>query len=327
MFLPVEHMEPWTEASTTAIRDYMRSLGQLRVRELGVDNATMLSRREMESRAKSIEARRREMEHGIAVMREGFDQRRWLSGRVSTLQASGAYVSLVEGKDAFVPVSEMPGGGFHASGGKASGDDARPTLQMGQRINYRVIRHSRQNDTFVASMIPYEESVARNCAARGDPQRSTSASSTARSNAGRITLGAASRSVSVPRPRSATQGEPQALDQAAQRWANKGFTVISGSAADELNDWLRQGSDQVGRKSSQREGPRPTERKFIVNIVRGMTSKVVGQVALPARASEQEVKDAALEMTLAQGLIKKGKERTSITVGRNTVTVKASGGS
>merc|ERR1719253_1026090 len=100
------------------------------------------------------------MNEGIAVLRESFDPKKWRKGSVSAVQANGLHVSVIPGKDAFIPVSEMP---TKFTDANEDGEGKRkPSLEVGRTVDFRVIRHSWQTDSFVASMLSHEESVARN---------------------------------------------------------------------------------------------------------------------------------------------------------------------
>eukprot|EP00929_Paragymnodinium_shiwhaense_P104654 TRINITY_DN6925_c0_g2_i3.p1 TRINITY_DN6925_c0_g2~~TRINITY_DN6925_c0_g2_i3.p1 ORF type:complete len:1343 (+),score=341.67 TRINITY_DN6925_c0_g2_i3:90-4118(+) len=160
LFLSFEHIQPKTPAVTAAIKDVVRGLGgKLAVRELQSGAATMLTRREIDERSGDLENRRQEVEAGIQKLRENVDPRKWLTGRVSTVQSTGIYVGVAEGKDAFIPTSELTP---EYAGSK---DSLRPDLEAGETIDFRVIRHVEQSDIFYGSMLSYEESVARRRAA------------------------------------------------------------------------------------------------------------------------------------------------------------------
>lgn len=330
-WLPVEHMEPRTEAATAAIRELMRGLpgGRLRVRETGEGEVSMLSERAAKAKAAEIDARRRMIEEGIALLRESYDSRKWLSGRVSAVQPTGAYVSVVEGKDALVPLAEMPEkfltGAGEGKGGEpgaegARREDSKVNLQVGQSVQFRVVRYAWQSDAFYASMLSYEESVARRNAARGMPPgpgpRSTPAA-----------VRASSIDPSVLRDPAASSSRDRARSidapKDSQRWANKGFSIVNSSAADELNAWLRQSTeDKKLTGKAGKAGVKSSDRKFIVNVVRGMNSKVVGQITLPMKASDKEVKDAALSLVTKEGELKAGQDHKGVAIAKNIINVK-----
>merc|ERR1712187_168928 len=97
------------------------------------------------------------------------NSKNWISGKVSAVQNTGAYVGIVEGKDAFVPLGEMPKSCVTQEDVAAdeAGGKGRPGLTVAQKVEVRIVRYNWQTDSFLASMLPYEESVARRRVARG----------------------------------------------------------------------------------------------------------------------------------------------------------------
>merc|ERR1712066_549718 len=89
-------------------------------------------------------ARRKAIESSIASFRSHYDPRGWLSGQVSAMQSAGVYVSIGEGMDAFVPNEEIADECTMSS--PASRRDGapqlRPRLQIGETVEFRVIRHT-----------------------------------------------------------------------------------------------------------------------------------------------------------------------------------------
>lgn len=325
-WLPVEYMEPRTEAATAAIRERVRALpgGRVRVREISEGEVSMLTAEASVARATEIDVRRRMMEEGIAVLRESYDPKKWVSGPISAVQATGAYVSVVEGKDAFIPIAEIPEDRVMSGGGSKDNTingGTRIDLHVGEVVQFRVVRHSWQTDSFSASMLSYEESVARYRANRGLPPANgpRSAPAAARSTSIGL-LGARGPDAASSHDRSRSQD----MTKHTERWAHKGFSVVESSTADELNAWLRTNTEERKAKSSGgKAGPKVSEKKYIVSVVRGMTSKVLGQITMPTRASEKEVKDAAVQLVSKSGELKAGQEHKGVTIAKNIITVKA----
>jgi len=315
-FLPVEHIEPRTAATTSAIRERMRSIEQLMVREVDEETVSMLSEADAKKRAGELQARHSLMEEGIAVLRGNYDPRKWMSGSISAVQGNGVYVSVVEGKDAFVPVAEMPESAISAST-SADDDRPKPNVQPGQAVQFRVIRHSWQTDSFVASMLSYEESVAKRRGGTLDGPRS------APSAAASLRTGPAEPEQSATRSSERQAASPE-LSKTAKRFADKGFTVLDTSTASELNTWLQQSllESKAAKTKLKMAAGAKTEKTYIVNIVRGMNGKVIGQLDMPTRASEQEVKNAAVEMVLKAGELKAGQDHKGVLIAKNIITVK-----
>jgi len=229
-------------------------------------------------------------------------------------------VSVVEGKDAFVPLGEMPEKIVESAAGE---DDltSRPTLQVGQAVEFRVVRHSWQTDSFLASMLSYEESVARNRAARGQSSGPRSVPPAARhapvEPSSRLESAAGS---SRERPRAAS---PEISRPPPKHLVQKGFSFVNSAAASELNAWLKASTqDSRNRSSSSKAGPKVNEKKYIINVVRGMNAKVIGQLTFPTRASEKEVKDAAVDLAIQDGQMKAGQDHKGVTIAKNIITVK-----
>eukprot|EP00927_Polykrikos_kofoidii_P014666 TRINITY_DN1646_c0_g1_i2.p1 TRINITY_DN1646_c0_g1~~TRINITY_DN1646_c0_g1_i2.p1 ORF type:complete len:690 (+),score=127.58 TRINITY_DN1646_c0_g1_i2:547-2616(+) len=327
-FLPVEHIEPYTKATTTSIRERVQAAGgRLLIRDIGDNLVTMLSESDLAKRGKELEARRRHIEEGIAVLRDSFDTKKWLSGGVSAVQDGGAYVSVIEGKDAFVPINEIPD--CHLVHDRVDVDEnesakppnrsgsARPGLQLGQLVEFRVLRYSWQTDSFVASMLSYDESVAKRRAAQKsqEPPKSRSLQVTAGDTGERS-----------PQLVASPPKDPPRQDKALARLAAKGFSVLDDSSAKQLNDWIRQNAEAKraqAKGGSSKAGPKSTDRKFIVSVAKGMNVKVIGQLTMPSKASEKELKDAAVELASKEGELKSGGDHKGVTVFKNTVTVKA----
>jgi len=318
-WLPVEHMVPHTEASTAAIRERVNGT-KLRVRMLDTDNATMLSSTQAVEQQNALEARRRCIEDGIAALRDNYNARKWLSGKISAVQSAGAYVSVVEGKDAFMPISELPEkytsakdtGDREGASGKSSGVIVG-NLQVGQKVDFRVIRYNWQRDSFVASMLSYEESVAKRLGG-GGPMTAPAAVPAS----SRLQVSEKDVAWSPERPHANQSTVP------LKRLADKGFSIVTDSAATEVNAWLKQNTleKMVAAAEGSKAGPKMTEKKFIINVVRGMNVKTLGQVTLPTKSSDQEIKSAAMEMVFKECELKPGQDHKGITIAKNIVHVK-----
>jgi len=320
-WLPVEHLVPYTEATTAAIREQVNGT-KLRVRMLDGDNATMLSSIQAMEQQTALDARHRCIEEGISALRENYNVRKWLSGKISAVQRAGAYVSVVEGKDAFVSISELPDK-YKSTEDTADREGASGSnngvvvsnLQVGQKVDFRVIRYSWQKDSFVASMLAYEESVAKRFSAdRGGP---ISAPAAVPASA-RLRVSDKEVGKSPERPHTNQGTVP------LKRLADKGFSIVTDSAATEVNTWLKQNTldKLVASADGSKAGPKMTEKKFIINVVRGMNVHVIGQVTLPTKSSEQEIKNAVVEMVLKAGELKPGQDHKGITIAKNIVHVK-----
>jgi len=119
------------------------------------------------------------------------------------------------------------------------------------------------------------------------------------------------------------------LPEVSKRLAQRGFAFVPNSAADELNAWLRKSIEDKqgkGKKKGVPEaaagGPVASDKKYIVNAVRGMNSKVVGQVTLPAKATDKEIKDAAVALIIKEGELKAGQDHKGVTFMKNIINVK-----
>eukprot|EP00747_Dinoflagellata_sp_TGD_P119896 gnl/TRDRNA2_/TRDRNA2_173113_c1_seq2.p1 gnl/TRDRNA2_/TRDRNA2_173113_c1~~gnl/TRDRNA2_/TRDRNA2_173113_c1_seq2.p1 ORF type:complete len:1373 (+),score=267.94 gnl/TRDRNA2_/TRDRNA2_173113_c1_seq2:20-4138(+) len=336
LFLPVEHIEPRTEATTAAIRERMKELStknSLVVRKVpGVQHdaqATMLSRAAYSARASELVERRRGIEAGAAWLRDNYDPRAWVSGRVSALQPTGAYVSVVEGRDAFVPLAEIsaqytePVGEEGGSGASGDGTSAlRPKLQIGQTIQFRVIRHSWQSDSFTASMLSYDESVKRHRAAQNVQ---TSSVTSSRSPASATTRARSAEPVlSGTGAAESTLAETPAPAKIPKHLAAKGFSIVDTARANELNEFLKAKTAESGKKASA--GGQARERKYIINLVRGMNSKVIGNLTFATKCSEKEIKEAAIALAIKEGkgamLVKSEADIKGVSFAKNMIHVK-----
>jgi len=324
-FLPVEHMMPRTEASSTAVRERVqvkKGAGESRllVRDIGDGFVSMLSANDAAARGQELEARRRKIEDGITYLRDNWDPEKWMTGIVSLIREDGVYVGVVEGKDALIPIKEMPEQliGSDTSDIK-DGKEAvqKPLLKIGQEIRFRVIRHNLQSDNFTASMLSSEESLGRSRSSRGRP--SDSRETTTRKE-----------------PRQRRASEEDEIDRApspdrsegSKVWADKGFSVVNSSAADELNAWLRSKIEEKkggGKKSAAPSTAVPvkaSEKTYVVNVSSGMNTKVLGNVMMDAKGTDKELKQLAIDLVTKEGLIKSGQTHKGVTITKNIVTVK-----
>lgn len=383
-FLGVEHMDPFTEASTVAIKERFPQPGRVFVRDLGDGTVTMLSKSDAEARAGEMEARRCQIEAEIAFLRDTYDPRQWLSGQVSAVQPHGILVSVVEGKDAFVALREMPDSVLLA------GSDSPTTLRVGDKADFRVVRYRSDTDSFLASMLSFEDSVAKSRAARGLPPAQPvppAARSASRDppggrggeggeRRGRASTGSVGdggkpdRLQSTPpsaghsassggqqgRPRSTppATGQSEQLKVATfasptlglktggtsagaggggkpDRLQTAGSSSTASSAYWKGHERLRPTPPAAGQTKqpkgaakggSSQLAPQTADRVFIVNAVRGMSSKVIGQLTMPRKASENEIKDAAADMALKNGDLKPGQDHKGITISKNLIHVK-----
>jgi len=310
-FLPVEHIDPRVEAFTPAIRERIRECtraGKLMVRDIGNNQVSMLSKEAHVRRTQEIQARRIQMDEGIAVLRTEFDKKRFMHGKVSSVSEKGAYVCVLPGKDAFVSKSELPVGVLP----KAGAEDQRPNFKVGQGVQFRIIRYDWDRDTFYASMLDMEESIARAKAARA-----------ARGDFGGGATSAPPAAEAIARPEVA----PKSI---TKRLVDKGFHVVDAAAAAELNAWLKEQTEEKNNKGNKKkalaktaEVAKEAEKSFIVNVVKGMTSKCVGQLTVGAKAEDKEIKDGALKLVLAEGTLAAGQQHKGVTILKNIITVKA----
>jgi len=329
-FLPVEHMRPHVEASTSAIRERMRALGTRvavrRFEEVGC--VTMLSKSEVSSRSKELAQRKAAIEAGIDRLRKGYDPKKWMSGRVSTAQANGIYVGVVEGKDAFVPVSEMPDEVTRPMYDNDKGKLRKPVITAGSAVELRVIRHSWESDSFIGSMLSFEDSVAKRNAKRGPTTNKAKVQAqTAAAAAADSPFAGATPKLDPIGPAEASEPTPalQELDsKTAERLAAKGFTIVKPSVAAELNAFVKRDLAEK-RAANGRGGPKmakSADKQYIVNFTRGMNSKVIGNLTFARNVSDKEVKDGALKLALKDGHLKAETESKGVTISKNIVTVK-----
>ncbi|CAJ1393816.1 unnamed protein product [Effrenium voratum] len=290
-FLPVEHITPWTEASTNAVRKTVtkaaeQNKGRIRVREIGGNNVSMLKPNDEAMRGQELEARRRKLEAGIAKLRDSFNPGKWLVGMVSSVQSNGIFVSVIDGQDALIPTKEIPPKLLQA-------DEAekKPALDVGQAVSFRIIRYSWQSDGFTGSMLPLPTRQERPRQGGFEEQE-------------------------VERPPTPDNSE------SAKRWAEKGYSVITSEAALELNQWLRSKMEDKKSKKSSKALVKASGLKYLVNVMRGMNTKAVGNVEVEKNVSEKEVKQAAVELLLAEGHLKAGEQHKGITISKNTISVK-----
>lgn len=59
-----------------------------------------------------------------------------------------------------------------------------------------------------------------------------------------------------------------------------------------------------------------------MSFTKGMTSKVVGNLSFPRNVGDQEVKDAALDLTIREGFCKSDKDIKGISIAKNIITVR-----
>lgn len=289
-FLPVEHFSPSTEASTNAVRQAVNKLsrdGKLRVREIGSDQVSMLKAHEEALRGQELDARRRKMEEGIEKLRENYNPNKVMVGFVSSVQKNGIFVSVIDGLDALIPLKELPSKFL-----EEDGEVQKPTLAVGQAVQFRIIRYSWQSDGFVATMMPAERSRSGAGADRGRPRQEEE----------------------VERPPSPDRSE------GAKVWASKGYSVVSSEAALELNQWLRSKMEDKKSKKGSKAVVKSTVT-YLVSIARGMNTKAVGSLDLEKNVSEKEVKQAAVELLQKDGHLKAGEQHKGVTITKNIINV------
>jgi len=336
VWLGVEHMEPRTEANSAALRDFVTAAGgRLYLREFKEGEVTMLSRKNLEKRSQDLEARRRVIENGIIALRENYDTKKWLSGRVSALQANGVYVGVVEGKDAFCPVAEIPDQFLVQDDARADeaggeGTSKPPKFLVGQVVEVRVVRHSWQTDSFVASMLSYEESVNRRRVAKGEKPLPPAGARSVAPAVAPVVKKSAPKLEMEDAPLEKLKVVPKDLE----RLAAKGYSVLSDAAARELDDYLKTQNleklaKKVGTKGAAAAAAKAAESlknkneiQYIVNFQRGMNPKVIGNITLPTKATEKEVKAAAIELARSEGSLPAGTDHKGVTILKTVVTVK-----
>merc|ERR1712228_797579 len=98
-----------------------------------------------------------------------------------------------------------------------------------------------------------------------------------------------------------------------ERFAAKGFAVLDEASAQELNDYLKQNSAEKKQKSqSSKAAASKAEKKYVVNFVRGMNEKVIGQLTMANKCSEKEIKDEAIKIAYEQGELKAGQNHKGV---------------
>jgi len=280
-----------------------------------------------------LDARRKLMEEGIALYREAFEPKKWLKGTVSAVQPNGLYVSVIAGKDAFIPVAEMQAKFTVASEEGEGKMKPSPSFEPGKAVDFRVIRHSWQTDSFIASMMSYEESVAKKDASRGydraerapradrgdrgDSQRGPISAPPAAMSGGTAEQWEQSEAADGSNERLPVQS-PE-LSKAAKKLAAKGYSFVDSSTATELNSWLAASSKD---KATGSKVVVKNEKSFVVTIARGMDTKTIGQLTFAGKPDEKEMKEAAIELCKKEGELKAGKDHKGVTFMKNIITVK-----
>eukprot|EP00929_Paragymnodinium_shiwhaense_P104644 TRINITY_DN6922_c0_g1_i1.p1 TRINITY_DN6922_c0_g1~~TRINITY_DN6922_c0_g1_i1.p1 ORF type:complete len:1242 (+),score=362.33 TRINITY_DN6922_c0_g1_i1:111-3836(+) len=344
-FLPVEHMQPHTEASISAIREHVRKAGgRLSLRELDEENATMFSKRDLKAKGDDILARKRLMEQAIADLRETWDSKRWITGRVSAVQANGVFINIVAGKDALLPIAEIPDsalqaativpdiGALESENKEQEGQERRPKLVLDQRIEVRIVRHNWTADTFLVSMLTYDESVARRKAAKGEEPRDKAAEDDSKKEKKEKAQRKKPDIYQVPEDRefefALVSKDRIPKKSYLQRLSDKGFSIINDEAAEKLNSYLRQkaeeknGSKPKGAAKAAAAAPQIVEKNYVVNVARGMNLKTIGQVTLPGKPEEKELKQAAVKLAQEEGELQAGQQHKGVTLAKNILTIK-----
>eukprot|EP00435_Cladocopium_sp_Y103_P065355 s278_g27.t1 len=215
----------------------------------------------------------------------------WPDGLQSlTVQKNGVFVSVIDGLDALVPLKELPPKFLIEDDGEA-GKVVKPTLEVGQAVQFRIIRYSWQSDGFTASMMPLAERSRSGPGARGRPRQEEE----------------------LDRPPSPDRSE------GAKVWAAKGYSVVSSEAALELNQWLRSKMEDKKSKKGSKAVVKSTVT-YLVSIARGMNTKAVGSLDLEKNVSEKEVKQAAVELLQKDGHLKAGEQHKGVTITKNIIS-------
>ncbi|CAE7578991.1 Ccdc38 [Symbiodinium natans] len=295
-FLPVEHITPYAEASTIGVRKTVTQSskgGRLRVRETGNGRVSMLTPNEEALRCKEMEARRRKMEERIEQLRENYNPAKWLIGFVSAVQPNAVYVGVIDGQDARIPLKELPEK-FLISGQseETNEDQIKPALEIGQAVQFRLVRYSWESESFTASMLPPVERQQRS------RQKDRSVD------------------IELERPPSPDRSE------GAQAWAAKGYSVVTHEAAVELNDWLRSRTEEKKSTKGSKALVKTSNKTYLVSVVRGMNTKAVGSIDVEKNVSEKEVKQAAVDLLFKQSLLKAGEQHKGIVITKNIISIK-----
>eukprot|EP00439_Symbiodinium_sp_Y106_P021717 s7663_g2.t1 len=292
-FLPVEHITPHADASTNGVRSIVTQSskgGRLRVREIGAGRVSMLTPNEEALRCKELEARRRNMEEKIEQLRENYNPAKWIIGFVSAVQPNAVYVSVVDGQDARIPLKDLPAK-FLMPAEDGSGE-AKPTLEIGQAVQFRLVRYSWGSESFAASMLPVAERQQRT----RERDRPTD--------------------LEAERPPSPDRSE------GAKAWAAKGYSVVTHEAAVELNGWIRSSIEEKKSTKGSKALVKTSNKTYLVSVVRGMNTKAVGSIDVEKNVSDKEVKQAAVDLLFKQSLLKAGEQHKGIVITKNIISIK-----
>ncbi|CAE7217795.1 FAP100 [Symbiodinium microadriaticum] len=292
-FLPVEHITPHADASTNGVRSIVTQSskgGRLRVREIGAGRVSMLTPNEEALRCKELEARRRNMEEKIEQLRENYNPAKWIIGFVSAVQPNGVYVSVIDGQDARIPLKELPEK-FLMPAEDGSGE-AKPTLEIGQAVQFRLVRYSWGSESFAASMLPVVERQQR--------------------------------TRERDRPTDFEAERPPSPDRSAgaKAWAAKGYSVVTHEAAVELNGWIRSRIEEKKSTKGSKALIKTSNKTYLVSVVRGMNTKAVGSIDVEKNVSDKEVKQAAVDLLFKQSLLKAGEQHKGIVITKNIISIK-----
>ncbi|CAE7039292.1 FAP100 [Symbiodinium sp. CCMP2592] len=292
-FLPVEHITPHADASTNGVRSIVTQSskgGRLRVREIGAGRVSMLTPNEEALRCKELEARRRNMEEKIEQLRESYNPAKWIIGFVSAVQPNAVYVSVIDGQDARIPLKDLPEK-FLMPAEDGSGE-AKPILEIGQAVQFRLVRYSWGSESFAASMLPVAERQQRT----RERDRPTE--------------------LEAERPPSPDRSE------GAKAWAAKGYSVVTHEAAVELNGWIRSSIEEKKSTKGSKALVKTSNKTYLVSVVRGMNTKAVGSIDVEKNVSDKEVKQAAVDLLFKQSLLKAGEQHKGIVIAKNIISIK-----
>jgi len=134
---------------------------------------------------------------------------------------------------------------------------------VGQPADFRVIRYAWESDSFTASFLTYEESVAKRRVARETADAFRAQEESVASRMATIRAKSAEPSRDEPPP---VEMKPGLGPTMKKRLAEKGFTILDISEASAINARLREQSVEKRGKSDPQKRPWEGDREVVHRV-------------------------------------------------------------
>mmetsp|Transcript_111952 Transcript_111952/g.280485 ORF Transcript_111952/g.280485 Transcript_111952/m.280485 type:complete len:661 (+) Transcript_111952:153-2135(+) len=239
------------------------------------------------------------MEQERVRYQQNWDPLRWVCGIVKAVKNFGIFVTLAEGFDVMVPVSQIPQE-FTAVSKEQGSEERIPDLLLGDEVELRILAYlgadAKGKDRYRCSMLPPSGGGADAAAGKGVGK-----------HAERQKSGAAAAEMEVMPLAAKELAEKHGRTDRRAYLAARGFTVVDQDTLLQLQEVYKSPDQAAGSKGRRSESSAEAKggqgkpqgssgRLLMVSVMAGMKGKPIGHIAVQSGMGDAEKKRMALDL-------------------------------